>query len=83
MREAIFRGDARRQFAALTEADQAEVQAIVSRLEIEPSINGRTIFEAHWPPLVLRVFDNSIWRIMFQVPDDATVAVFSIRRTWP
>ncbi len=83
MSEAIFCGDVRRQYAALSEANRDDVQAIIDELEVDPSINYRTTFEVHWSPLVLRMFDNSIWRIMFRVPDDATVLIVSIRRTWP
>jgi hypothetical protein len=83
MREAILRGDARRVFDSLTPEERDEVLAIMRRLEADASIDNRTTFELPRPPLILRMFHNGIWQVVYQVADEATVAIFGIRRVWP
>lgn len=83
MREAILRDNARRTFDALTSEERDDVLAIMFRLEIDAAVDNRTTFELPRPPLILRLFNNGIWQLVYQVPDEATVAIYSIRRGWP
>jgi hypothetical protein len=83
MREAILRGDARRTFDGLTPEDRDDVLAIMRRLETDPTVDNRSTFELPRPPLILRLYDNGIWQLVYQVPDEATVAIFGIRRVRP
>jgi len=61
MREAAFTRAARAAFAALSDGDQAEVTRLVHRIEENPAVDRRLIFDLPRYPLIFRVLDNGVW----------------------
>lgn len=83
MFEAVYRGRFRGQFNVLSELEQAEVERLIRLIEIDPQIDNVHKADILVPPLVLRVYDNGIWRIVYRVVDDRFVELYAVTRIWP
>ena len=83
MFEAVFRGQFRCQFDALSEAERAEVERLIRLIETDPHVDNVHKAEILVAPLILRVYDNRIWRIVYRVVVDRFIELFAVTRIWP
>jgi hypothetical protein len=81
MFEAILRGRAVLVRAQLDEVWQQELDARLAYLESGPWLDGRRKFEFPLPPLILWLYADGVWRIVYRVVDNAFVEVYDIQRT--
>lgn len=82
MREARFRGAARRAFDELSEADQAQVEGLVHYLERHPEPDGQYTFPLNPEDenLFLCVYVDSTWRIVYHASFEAALIIYGITR---
>jgi hypothetical protein len=80
VREAILLGNAPRVRASLPAWEREEVDALIAQIEEDPSVDNRLKFDLPRFPVILKVFDNGTWQIAYDLPDEATVAIYSIAR---
>lgn len=83
MFEAVFVGRFRAQFDALTETEQGEVQRLIRLIEIDPHVDGVHTVDFPVPPVILRAYDNGLWRIAHRVVDDRFIELYAVSRIWP
>ena len=83
MFETVYVGRFRAQFEALPPADQVEVKGIIRLLELDPQVDGVHKVEFPVLPVILRAYDNGIWRIAYRVVDDRFVELYAVSRIWP
>jgi hypothetical protein len=82
MLEARLRGASRREFDALSDADQSELEGLVRYLEQHPEPDGRYIVplnpddEAQY----LCVYADRHWRIVFHASSEASLIIYGITR---
>jgi hypothetical protein len=77
MREAILRPAARRYYDLMSEAEAADIDRRIARLERDPGPDGITILEVRDAP-GLYLYDDGTWEMYFLVPDETTIAIRSI-----
>jgi hypothetical protein len=80
VREAILLGNAPRVRASLPAKERDELDALIASIEEDPSVDNRLKFDLPRYPLILKVFDNGVWQIVYDLPDEASVAIYSIAR---
>jgi hypothetical protein len=78
VREAVLRPGARATYLMLDEGERDAVDHRLALIEHDPSVDHRVKFEFPRPPLMLRLFDDGEWRILYYLPDQATVAIQAI-----
>lgn len=78
VREAILLGGARAYYDLMSVDERDAIDGILRFLEDDPPVDRITVFDAPDAPDV-RAFDNGTWRIGYQIPDNATIAVFALR----
>jgi hypothetical protein len=81
VREVILLGNAARVRASLMDWEREELDSLLAQIEEDPAVDNRLKFDLPRYPLILKVFDNGVWQIVYDLPDEATVAVYSIARS--
>jgi hypothetical protein len=77
MREAVLRPPARDYRDLMSDAENAQTERILERLERDASVDGYTTFAVPEIP-GLFVFDDGTWQMIYSLPDDATVVIRAI-----
>lgn len=80
MFEAVFTPDARTVYDALSDTDQAEVDAVIRLLEIDPQADDETTVSVTLGGIGFGVYDDGRWEIVFRVLDDRFIEVIGISR---
>jgi len=80
MRESSFRKKAREAFDSLSLQDRTDVLYLALLLERDPEVDGVLKYDLPQPPLIFRLLRHMGWRIIYHVPDNATVVIHSIAR---
>ena len=81
MRKAALRGSAQRYYALMSPAERQQIDERRQYLEQHPEPDDRTTFLVPELP-GLRLFDDGEWRIIYSVPDDATVVILHLRHVF-
>ena len=70
-------------FLSLDEADRAEVRRIIGILRIDPYIDG--VYKLPFPAqvVVLTVYDNGSWVVLYRFLDNETIQIWAIQRGDP
>ena len=61
----------------MSDAEYAQTERILDRLEQDPSVDGHVTFAVPDIP-GLFIFDDGTWQIVYSIPDDATVVIRAI-----
>ena len=80
MHEAVFWQAAEDTFKSLNAKDQADVSYLVLLLERDPEVDGVLKRDFPMSPLIFRLLRHMGWRIIYHVPDNATVVIHAISR---
>ena len=79
--DVMFLAPAADYVTGLPEADQAEVRRLVSILRLNPFIDGIYKFPFPGGGLVLTVYDNGSWHVIYRFLNEITIQIWSIHRT--
>lgn len=63
---------------SLSEGEQDEIDRRLALIERDPTVDHVRTFDYPRPPLILRLFDDGVWQMIYYLPDEATVAVMAI-----
>jgi hypothetical protein len=78
MREAMLQPAARTYRELMSDAERADIDRRIARLERDASADGLTTF-AIPDSSGFFLYDDGVWRKAYAVPDDATIVIRSIK----
>jgi hypothetical protein len=78
--EVVFVGRAREVYDTLPDADLAEVNAIVDRIEADPWGDDEVLFTVVLAGEVMGIYDDGRWEVAFRVVEDAFLEVVGLSK---
>ena len=80
MPEYVLLGSARREYDDLSPAEQAEVDAIIRLLELDPWVDNVRKFALGTPGMQFTLYEDMRWQILYRVIDSEAVEIYIIER---